>query len=567
MPTPTQTLPRFTLEPSSKPHLHDTSNTPLLFTDLSRSSAKPPTRSLHSSMFVFQPSNQPTIIPESPMGSIHIPREHATSTPRTGAVDPPPDATPMDSFQWKTPSHSHPSTPDRSLQTDIVPAMGDLQLKNSWDSSMWSSQTSDSSNLLSDSQTSLGDSRSSRRSSEATMKRDPLRRNYRNREHIYDKVHKSSVKRNQKELREEMTRELYRIKRKSGFTSGFTDFKGLLDYQRQLQNINLERAPVPSRSVPSLDYKTPPRTRRPKESSDDATVFLKRALDSAKATLNSPRPPKPFSPTLEQLRISHRAKDDDIERRIRPPLPPLPSKLPPADEAKVSELLRKRGVISKFAREQVSDQDISRLHPGQWLNDEIVNFYGAMILGRSEASKENPAPQANGKKLTKTKALLNIHYFSSFFWAKLVTEGYDKGRLAKWTKRIDLFSKDVVLIPINHGNAHWTAAAINFRNKRFESYDSMDMAKEKVFRTLREYINEEHKNKKKKDFDFTGWENWAPEHTPQQENGFDCGVFTCQFMETLSRGEEYFNFTQKDMPYLRRRMIWEIGNAKLRDEH
>ena len=48
--------------------------------------------------------------------------------------------------------------------------------------------------------------------------------------------------------------------------------------------------------------------------------------------------------------------------------------------------------------------------------------------------------------------------------------------------QIDLFSKDVVLIPVNHGNAHWTAAAINFRNKRFESYDSMDRAKEKVFR-------------------------------------------------------------------------------------
>ena len=56
-------------------------------------------------------------------------------------------------------------------------------------------------------------------------------------------------------------------------------------------------------------------------------------------------------------------------------------------------------------------------------------------------------------------------------------------------------------------------------------------------------------------------------YTPQQENGFDCGVFTCQFMETLSRGEEFFNFTQKDMPYFRRRMIWEIGNTKLRDEH
>ena len=86
----------------------------------------------------------------------------------------------------------------------------------------------------------------------------------------------------------------------------------------------------------------------------------------------------------------------------------------------------------------MSDQDISRLHPGQWLNDEIINFYGAMILGRSEASKENPAPpQANGKKMTK-KALLSVHYFSSFFWSKLVNEGYDKGRLAKWTKRVSL---------------------------------------------------------------------------------------------------------------------------------
>lgn len=55
--------------------------------------------------------------------------------------------------------------------------------------------------------------------------------------------------------------------------------------------------------------------------------------------------------------------------------------------------------------------------------------------------------------------------------------------------------------------------------------------------------------------------------TPQQENGYDCGVFACQFLQALSRGEEDdFGFTQVDMPYLRRRMIWEIGNAKLRDD-
>jgi hypothetical protein len=54
--------------------------------------------------------------------------------------------------------------------------------------------------------------------------------------------------------------------------------------------------------------------------------------------------------------------------------------------------------------------------------------------------------------------------------------------------------------------------------------------------------------------------------TPQQENGFDCGVFTCQFLESLSRGEETFAFSQENMPYLRRRMIWEICNRRLRDD-
>ena len=54
------------------------------------------------------------------------------------------------------------------------------------------------------------------------------------------------------------------------------------------------------------------------------------------------------------------------------------------------------------------------------------------------------------------------------------------------------------------------------------------------------------------------------QYTPQQENGYDCGIFTCHFLESLSRGEEVFTFSQRDMPYLRRRMIWEIGNAQLR---
>lgn len=36
-----------------------------------------------------------------------------------------------------------------------------------------------------------------------------------------------------------------------------------------------------------------------------------------------------------------------------------------------------------------------------------------------------------------------------------------------------------------------------------------------------------------------------------------------QTLLAVSRGEEDFNFSQNDMPYIRRRMVWEIGNARL----
>ncbi|KAI5835427.1 cysteine proteinase [Schizophyllum commune Tattone D] len=281
---------------------------------------------------------------------------------------------------------------------------------------------------------------------------------------------------------------------------------------------------------------------------------------------HSPPKPIPFTPSYEQQERWKRERDERINARLRPKRPPLPAALPPEDEALVDQLLRKRGVVAKFAREQVSDTDLSRLRPGQWLNDEVINFYGAMILGRAEAASKGKEKENEGSE-GKGKRPLDIHYFNSFFWSKLVNEGYEKGRLARWTKKIDIFSKDAIILPVNHSNTHWTSAAINFRKKRIEYYDSLGSKSPMVYRHLRAYLDAESRNKKKKPFDFTGWEDYFDENAPQQENAFDCGVFSCQFMEAISRGEETFNFEQKNMPYLRRRMVWEIGNGRFKDDH
>lgn len=149
--------------------------------------------------------------------------------------------------------------------------------------------------------------------------------------------------------------------------------------------------------------------------------------------MSRPRPPKPYAPSLEDLERAAREKDERISQRIRPKQKPLPSSLPQAEEAQVNAIMSKKGVVAKIARESINNSDIARLRPGQWLNDEVINFYGALIMARADVktNKENKplSPSNRGKPL-------DVFYFTSFFWAKL-KEGYEVGRLAKWTKKVN----------------------------------------------------------------------------------------------------------------------------------
>ncbi|KAJ7502073.1 hypothetical protein B0H11DRAFT_1713103 [Mycena galericulata] len=75
------------------------------------------------------------------------------------------------------------------------------------------------------------------------------------------------------------------------------------------------------------------------------------------------------------------------------------------------------------------------------------------------------------------KTRKKVYIFNSFFWTKLETAGYVNGALAKWTKKVDIFGKGTILIPINIGNLHWAVAVINLRLKRIEVHDSAQLKK------------------------------------------------------------------------------------------
>ena len=60
----------------------------------------------------------------------------------------------------------------------------------------------------------------------------------------------------------------------------------------------------------------------------------------------------------------------------------------------------------------MNDQDLVCLKPSQWLNDEITNFYGTMILGRSDGGKESTAQGINDSVNFYKYKLTNLHIYA-----------------------------------------------------------------------------------------------------------------------------------------------------------
>lgn len=53
---------------------------------------------------------------------------------------------------------------------------------------------------------------------------------------------------------------------------------------------------------------------------------------------------------------------------------------------------------------------------------------------------------------SKSPHLPSVYTFNTFFFPKLRTSGYSAVR--RWTKKVDIFSVDIILVPVHLG-VHW----------------------------------------------------------------------------------------------------------------
>ncbi|KAI1498523.1 hypothetical protein F5X99DRAFT_392949 [Biscogniauxia marginata] len=97
----------------------------------------------------------------------------------------------------------------------------------------------------------------------------------------------------------------------------------------------------------------------------------------------------------------------------------------------------------------VDKDDIHRLDEGQFLNDNLVIFYLRYLQDMLETERPDLARR--------------IYFQNTFFYDKLkstkTSQGINYDSVKTWTSKVDLFTKDYIIVPINE-YTHWYVAII-----------------------------------------------------------------------------------------------------------
>ena len=132
-------------------------------------------------------------------------------------------------------------------------------------------------------------------------------------------------------------------------------------------------------------------------------------------------------------------------------------------------------------------------------------------------------------------------------------------------RREDLRMKELIFFPIHNDRLfHWSLIVVETSTKVVYYFDSIP--RERIYSTapriIKKYMEKYYENRGEKVF----FKIKRREDAPCQENGYDCGVFVCQYAEKIARRSP-LNFSQKDLNHplarARDRMIQELLEGRI----
>ncbi|XP_057993644.1 probable ubiquitin-like-specific protease 2B isoform X2 [Hevea brasiliensis] len=202
----------------------------------------------------------------------------------------------------------------------------------------------------------------------------------------------------------------------------------------------------------------------------------------------------------------------------------------------------------------ISKRDFDLLQPEKFINDTIIDFYIKYLKNQIPPDEKH-----------------RFHFFNSFFFRKLADLDKDPSsasdgraaflRVHKWTRKVDMFGKDYVFVPVNF-NLHWSLLVIchpgevaGLKDEDLGNYlrvpcilhmDSIKGTHAGLKNLVQSYLWEEWKSRQKEASEDLSSKflnlRFVQLELPQQENSFDCGLFLLHYLE-LFLAEAPVNFT------------------------
>jgi len=199
--------------------------------------------------------------------------------------------------------------------------------------------------------------------------------------------------------------------------------------------------------------------------------------------------------------------------------------------------------------------DVSRLQPGVYLNDNLLDFYlQYLYLEKWDESLRK-----------------RVHLFNTFFFKKWIGNKQQKGevnldfdlrryrKVKKWTKTVDIFTKDFLVVPVNY-KLHWSLGIVCFPGAVLDDnktaarrccilgFDSLARFRRGHFDEIKRYLNMAWSGRIESSVPQLPFTDKScasiPVQTPSQSNGKDCGVFVLHNCESFFDTRGFADYTK-----------------------
>ncbi|KAG9130468.1 hypothetical protein Leryth_004424 [Lithospermum erythrorhizon] len=233
----------------------------------------------------------------------------------------------------------------------------------------------------------------------------------------------------------------------------------------------------------------------------------------------------------------------DLEALLSQEILPGPKKFIPEFVENFEEVIYPEGDPDAVS---ISIRDVDMLKPDTFINDTIIDFYIKYLKNTMILPEERS----------------RFHFFNCFFFRKLADMDKDpssafEGRAAflrvrKWTRKVDLFSKDFIFIPVNY-SYHWSLILIchpreiaKISDENAENLarvpcilhmDSLRGSHANLKDLMQSYLWEEWKERQRGTDEAIASKflnlRFIPLELPQQQNLYDCGLFLLHYLESF----------------------------------